>query len=185
MQDMKTGKEARYQRVDRLGSQGRLQEAAALLREMAGEYSDDRSFIQLGVTLSKLEDFAGAEQALESAAAVAPHSAEARYYLSVALYKEGDSLLKSGNRDGAAAKFHSAADAARQATELKPDYGLAHLYQGYALERLGRFTEAIDSFRAALRFRPEIVDVELALGEAAREERPTGRSACPSPTRLR
>ena len=151
-------------------SQGRLPEAAALLRETADDYADERSYVRLGVVLTKLEDFAEAERALRSASAAAPHSIDAYYYLSVAQYKEGEHLQKSGDGKAADAKFREAVEAARKATEIKPDHALAYLYQGYALRRLGRRAEAIDSFRTALRCRPEVPDIELALGEALAED---------------
>ncbi len=170
MESLKAGRAARYQRADRLESQGRLPEAAALLRETADDYADERSYVRLGVVLTKLEDFAEAERALRSASAAAPHSIDAYYYLSVAQYKEGEHLQKSGDGKAADAKFREAVEAARKATEIKPDHALAYLYQGYALRRLGRRAEAIDSFRTALRCRPEVPDIELALGEALAED---------------
>ncbi len=166
MQDLKVGRETRYQQVERLESQGRLPEAAALLRQAADEYADERTYVRLGVVLTKLEHFAGAERALRAAAAPAPRSIGAHYCLGVALYKEGDHLQKAGDGNAAADKFRDAAEATLEATKLKPDHGLAYLYRGYALERLGRRAEAIDSFRTALRCRPEVPDIELALGEA-------------------
>ena len=166
MQAMKVGREAHYQRVNRLETQGRLLEAAALLREMTEEHADERSYVQLGVTLAKMQDFAGAERRLRLAAIAAPHSIDAYYYLSVVLFKEGDRLQKARDDNAATGKFRAAVEAGRKATELKPDHGMAYLYTGRALEQLGRRAEAIRSFRTALRCRPEIVDIELALGEA-------------------
>jgi tetratricopeptide (TPR) repeat protein len=170
MDSLKVGRTARNQQVERLEAQGRLPEAAGLLRQAADAYHDERSYVRLGVALTKLGDFAEAERALRAASAAAPRSSDACYYLSVALYKEGESLQRAGDGDSSSARFLAAADAARRATQLKPDHALAHLYLGYSLKRLGRRAEAIDSFRTALRCRPEIPGIELALGEALAED---------------
>ncbi len=92
------------------------------------------------------------------------------YYLSMALYAEGMQLRGTGDGSAAAEKFRQAADAARQAVEIKPDDAQAQALLGVALKQLGRRSEAIEAFRAALRRRPEDAAAHLELGEALAED---------------
>jgi tetratricopeptide (TPR) repeat protein len=171
MQELVTGRHVRQRQVERLEAQGRLREAVALLRKMtADDPTDDHSLVVLGAMLTRTGDFAGAEQALRRAAALAPKAVDPTYFLAVALFKQGERLEEAGEKERAAGKFQAAADAALRATEIKPDHAQAHGFLGLALKRLGRRKEAIESFRVALRCWPEDADGHLALGEALLED---------------
>ena len=129
---MKVGREAHYQRVNRLETQGRLLEAAALLREMTEEHADERSYVQLGRYTCQDAGLRRSRVCVWLAAIAAPHSIDAYYYLSVVLFKEGDRLQKARDDNAATGKFRAAVEAGRKATELKPDHGMAYLYTGCA-----------------------------------------------------
>jgi tetratricopeptide (TPR) repeat protein len=170
VQGLAVGRALRYHRIEQLGSVGRWQEAAAMFRQLAAEDpSDHEAFLKLGILLSRNGELDEAERSLRRAADLAPSSVDPTYYLAVALYKQGE-RVEGADEGGAAEKFRAAADKARRATEIKPDHAQAHAFLGLALRRLGRRKEAIESFLAALRCRPEDAEFHLALGETLAED---------------
>ncbi len=171
LQEFVTGQQVQQKQVERLIAQGRLPEVVVLLRKKtADDPSDARSFVVLGTMLTKVGDLAGAEQAFRQAAALAPTAVDPTFSLAVALYKQGEQLQGAGDGAAAAEKFRAAADAARRATDLKPDHAQAHAFLGLALKQLGRRPEAIESLRAAVRCWPEDADGHLVLGETLAED---------------
>ena len=94
--------------------------------------SDKEAFLKLGVLLTRNGDLAGAEQALRKAAALSPQSVDPAYYLAVALFMQGERVLRRAGDRTAADKFQAAADAARRAVELE-----AGPYPGAGVPRAG------------------------------------------------
>jgi tetratricopeptide (TPR) repeat protein len=62
--------------------------------------------------------------------------------------------------------LREAADAARLAAERKPDYAAAYLLWGSALMQLGEPEAAVGPLRKGVACRPEMFNLQLALGEA-------------------
>jgi len=130
----------------------------------------------LGAALTQVGDLPGAESASQRAGAVAPGSADPPYYLAAALYTEAERMRRGGEA-AATDKYRAAADAARRATELKPDLAEAHVLVGLSLKALGRPDEAVGSLVTALRCRPEAAGIHQALGETLADAGRRGEAA--------
>jgi tetratricopeptide (TPR) repeat protein len=163
------GRQDRFLEAERLNAQGRFPEATRLLREIAEQFPDARSYDALGRTLLKTRDFDGAERYLRAALALEPNIATTHYSLSVALFRQAEDL-RDENADAAKAKYEAAVEAARQATVLKADHAMAYYQLGLILGRLGRRGEAIDALRKGALCRPEAAEIHLALGETLAED---------------
>jgi tetratricopeptide (TPR) repeat protein len=164
------GRRHRLQQVEQLESERRMEEAISILRDLLRQSPDAQSYLLLGMYLGRARDFAEAEEMLRHALRQSPDKLQACYFLGLTLYTQGEALLRQPDgRKAAQEKFREAAHWERRATELKADHGLAHVYLGKALQRLGQQAEALKALRAAVRCRPEFVDTHLALGEALAE----------------
>jgi tetratricopeptide (TPR) repeat protein len=159
-------KRARYRLVEQLEAAGRLADAVAVLRPMATEFPDDHlAQFTLGKYLGQLGDYAGAERALRRALELAPDKAQAHYYLSLVLMKEGEALLRQGEADPARAALREAGEEARQALAITPDNGFAHMSLGLTLKYLGDRPGAIAALRRAVGCNPELAELQFYLGE--------------------
>jgi tetratricopeptide (TPR) repeat protein len=161
-------KRARYRLAEQLEAAGRPADAVAVLGPLARDYPDDYlPHLTVGKLLGQTGDLGTAEQALRTARRLAPDKVQVYYYLSLVLFRRGEERERKGERDRAS--FEEAADMARRATELKPDYGFAHMALGLTLKRLGRADEALAAFRQAVRCNPEFAEMHFHLGEALAE----------------
>jgi tetratricopeptide (TPR) repeat protein len=161
-------KKDRYRRAESLEAAGRFAEAAAVLRPMTEEYPDDYlPHLMLGRVLGGKGDYRLAEPPLRTALRLAPDKVQAHYYLGLVLLKEGEELSRQdGAAEQARAHFREAADLARQALAVTPDYGFAHMCLGLSLKALGRRDEALAALRKAVRCNPEVAELHYQLGEA-------------------
>jgi tetratricopeptide (TPR) repeat protein len=149
---LRTGKQVRLARADRLLGQGRFPEAIALLQQLVRDYPDaDWAWLLLGRAYLGKKEWAEAETALRTAAKLAPTSIEVQFYLGVV-------LLLQDNPQAAAACF-------RWATEIKPDFAEAHHNLGHCLLRGGDRAGAIEAFRTAVNCKPNYVAAHLDLSE--------------------
>jgi Flp pilus assembly protein TadD len=166
------GRQARYQEeVLRPKAKGRGEEGLQSMRQMAQEYPGERVQIALGMMLAEAGKFEEAEPVLRHTLELAPDDVQSHYFLSVALYHQGERALRQGgDREKAMARLREAAEHAALALKLKADYASAHLYRGLCLKQLGRPGEAISSFRMAVQCRPEQPELHLHLGEALAEQ---------------
>jgi tetratricopeptide (TPR) repeat protein len=96
-----------------------------------------------------------------------PQLVRAQYYLSLALFAQGEALKPQA---AAATRFEEAAKWARRATELDPGHGEAHFQLGLTLLSLDRRTDAIAAFRRAVATRPELSDTHLWLGKTLADD---------------
>jgi Flp pilus assembly protein TadD len=171
VEQLKTGRQTRYRQVKRLEEKGRAREAIVLLRKItADDPSDSHAFVLLGTLLTTAGDQIGGEQAFRKAVALAPGSVVPLQQLAVSLFVQGEQLRAAGDEKSAAEKYRAAVATARQATDIDPDNPQARSILGLGLKRLGRWQEAIESCRLALRFRPDDAELHLALGEALAED---------------
>ena len=100
-----------------------------------------------------------------------PDTVQPLYFTSLVLYLQGEALAKDkGTEERAQACFREAAELARKALRLQPDYGFAHMSLGLALKRQGRPAEAIDALRKAVRCNPELAEIHYYLGETLAEQ---------------
>lgn len=161
---------ARMQQAARLQSSGRLPEAVALLRQTVGATPDASAYLALGIALTKMHQFAEAEEALNAALRRDPQQMHAHHFLATIHYLQAEKLLaEPGGTARAQDLFRAVVAAEDKALAIKPFDPFAHLTRGGALRRLGRFAEAVQSLRAAVSCRPGLADAHLALGEALAE----------------
>ncbi|MDB5306699.1 MAG: hypothetical protein JWO38_901 [Gemmataceae bacterium] len=156
--------------ADEFVAQGRPRNALPILEDMARAYPDEHTFFKLGMTLAKAGDFPRAEQVLRSVVAQNPNHGLGHYFLGVALYQQGESLRKQGNRDQSGGMYEEAVREFRRSTELRPDHALGYLFAGLALRTLGRLSEAESECRNAVRVGPQEANTHLALGEVLMDE---------------
>jgi tetratricopeptide (TPR) repeat protein len=95
---------------------------------------------------------------------VQPDKVQGHYFLCVTLYFQGEQLAGKDDR-AARERFEQAAASGAEAVRLKPDHGLALLYRGLSLVRLGKKAEALECLRQAVRCRPEMADTHLHMGQ--------------------
>jgi len=137
-------------RGGRAYSQGLFEEAAEEFRKAAEVATDDALVhFNLGVTLMRLDDTAGASAELGEAVRLDPDMADAHYALGA--------LAENGGRDDQARNAYGAA------IRIDPDHGPAHMRLGQVERRAGQSQEAIEEYRAAIRINPR--DAEARLGQ--------------------
>jgi tetratricopeptide (TPR) repeat protein len=149
---VQTGRQVLLAEADHLLERNRVSEAIALLRQGVKDYPDaDWAWLLLGRAHLQGHNPADGEQALRRSAALAPGSAEAQFYLGLALFQQ--------------AEFGAAAACFRRATELRPAYAPAHYNLGHALLRQGDKPGAAAAFRAAVTCNPGYAEAHTMLGD--------------------
>jgi tetratricopeptide (TPR) repeat protein len=165
------GRDGRVQHANALERQGRPDLAAEVLRGVARDYPDAASFLALGIALGRAGRYPESEACLRRCLELEPGRVRAQYYLSLALFAQGEALGRQpGGHDRSVARFEEAALWARRATELAPHDGEAHFQLGLALWCLGRREDAAGAFRQAVATRPDLADAHLWLGKVLAEQ---------------
>lgn len=164
------GREGRLRQANALEAQGQRDQAIRVLREQATDTPDVPTLLALGITLGRGGHFAESEQTLRRCLDLEPQLVRAHYYLSLALFGQGEAAQRASMVAEATRYFERSAAAARQAAELAPHNGEAHFQAGLALNCLERASEAIAAFRRAVAARPELPDPHLWLGKALAAE---------------
>jgi tetratricopeptide (TPR) repeat protein len=170
-------KKNRIKSAEQFEAAGHFREAADVWRSLAAEFpDDDLAQMTLGKDLAQMGDLQEAEPALRRALRLAPEKVQGHYYLSLLVFKKGEAMSRSGEsgRAQAEALFREAADLARQALALKPDYGFAHMVLGLSLKELGERGLALAALRQSVRCNPEFAELHFRLGEMLAED---GQSA--------
>jgi tetratricopeptide (TPR) repeat protein len=168
-------KRTAYQLAASLETQGRFGEARLAAQVVVSNFpDDDNAQGQLGRLLAQMGDDAGAEAALEAAIRLAPDKIQHRYTRSVLRVKQGDVAIRAGRPEAAAIAYRAAAEDARKALAIKPDYGLAHMSLGLALKGLGQLAEAVKELEEGVRCSPEYASIHQRLAEVLDTQ---GRSA--------
>jgi tetratricopeptide (TPR) repeat protein len=135
------GLAGRLRNANMLREQQQFHESLAILREAVIQYpNSDEAWATLGLALHQLRDPAGAEQAVGKSIRLAPKSAEYRMNLGMLQLEQK--------------RFEEAAATFREAIDLQPTLGLAHLGLGESLLGLGSQAGAKEAFRDALRYLP-------------------------------
>jgi tetratricopeptide (TPR) repeat protein len=159
MMQLQTGERAYLDRANRLLDQGRAAEAIPSLQQAVRQFpKGDWAWLLLGKALLQHNELGPAVDALKTAVGLAPDSVEAQFHLGLAAFAVKD-------RRTAAACF-------RKVTELKPD-AQAHYLLGHCLAQEGDAGGAIESFRKALRFKPNYAQAHMDLGTLLAQRRQT------------
>ena len=139
------GLNARLKEVTQLAQRGQLDSAVTLLKSTVSAYPKSHTaWGFLGKGLGDMKDYAGAEDALQKAIALAPSLDKAEHWFYVGVYRQEQR------------KFKEAAEAYRTTVELRPQDAAAHFSLGECLEASGDRKGAADAFREALRHRPDM-----------------------------
>jgi tetratricopeptide (TPR) repeat protein len=160
------GKSSRFRAIEQLEAQGHFQEAVQQLRTLVAESADYRAYVALGKDLGQVGDYQGAEEALQTAAWLAPEMTQAYYYLARLSWGQAEQRWRQdSDSTRALAQFRAAADYARQALARKPDHAMAHMILGLSLKYQGQRAEALASLRTAVACGPDLAYPHLYLGE--------------------
>jgi tetratricopeptide (TPR) repeat protein len=128
------------------------------------------SYVGAGVNLARLHEYDRALPLLREGVRLDPTSDQAQYTLALVLFSRAEREWQQ--TPGAAdAKdwFREAIPHAKRAAELKPDHGRAYLFWGLSLKYLGDPAAALVPLRKGVEIRPEISDLQIALGETLLE----------------
>lgn len=152
---LRTDKQAVEDHVNRLLSQGRIEEAeAALGTLLKAAPNSPETLLLLARVRYQQRDCGQAESILRGFLATEPESLNGLTQLGLALLCQE--------------KWAEAVEPLREAVSLKPDYAQAHFNLGIALSRMDKRTEAIESFREALRCTPGDPVIHSALADELR-----------------
>ncbi|HEY7159487.1 MAG TPA: tetratricopeptide repeat protein [Gemmataceae bacterium] len=163
-------KQSRHRLVESLEAAGRLKEATAVLQPLLADYPDDYlSRLSLGKILGQQGQYGRAEQLLREALRLAPDKIQVHYYLSLILFMEAEGAARNGARDRAEKLYQEAAQRARDALVIKPDYGFAQMTLGLSLKGLGQRDDALAALRQAVLCNPEHAELHFHLGELLAE----------------
>ncbi len=159
---------ARIPQAEALAAEGRCDEAVPLLREALADRAGDAPLHRLlGQCLIRLQDFAGAAEALAEARRLDPDLAEVDLYLGMARFHLGD--------------LEGAEEAIERAVSAEPGRAEALLYRGLLRLQRGEYAAAADALEAARRSDPETVEpvasYYLGLARAAAGDREAAEEA--------
>jgi tetratricopeptide (TPR) repeat protein len=160
------GRQSRFLEAASLEARGKGNEAVALLRRIAQESPDARSYLELGRLLGNLGAHQEAESMLRAVVAMEPDNLQAHHFLGAVLFLEGEQQAATGGKERAQVLFRAAIAEQDRVLAIQPDHAMAHLMRGRALVPLGRTDEALKALRQAVHGRPEFSDMHLYLGEA-------------------
>jgi tetratricopeptide (TPR) repeat protein len=165
-------KYSRYAVLWRLETSGRFVEAADLARKLAEDYPDDVfPLLALGRDLHELGRHREAEENLRQALLVAPESVKAHFELGRIMLEKGEGLSRlAGGEASARECFREAAEHARRALAIQPDFGHGHAVLGIARNHLGERTSAVEALRQAVQCSPESATFHFVLGKALAED---------------
>ncbi len=164
------GKTANLRRVEQLEARGDWQQAVELLREVIAKSPDSRASVSLGRDLLRLGDTDGAEEALREGLKNDREQVQGAYLLGqLALMRAKQAELKHEG-EHAQEQYRQAIRQADIAISRKPDHALSHVLRGVALRAAGQRGEGLSALRRAVACGPDLVDTQLALGEALIEE---------------
>jgi tetratricopeptide (TPR) repeat protein len=160
------GRQSRFLQAEGLEARGRLPEAVALLRRIAADQPDARSYLALGRALGNLGAYGEAEPLLHAVVGREPDNVQAHHFLGTVLFLQGEQQAASGgSKERAEALLREAICEQDRVLAIQADHAMAHLMRGRALAALGETEEALAALRQAVLCRPEFSDTHLYLGE--------------------
>jgi tetratricopeptide (TPR) repeat protein len=153
-----------------LEAQHRYAEAAQAYLQQIEHQATAQNYVGAGLNLVRSGELARGLNLLKTGIRLDPERCDSHYALAQACYLLAEAQRKrSPDSREANDRFLEAALAARRATELKPDHAAAFLLWGRALMQRGEPDAAIISLKKGVACRPEVFNLQLALGEALLE----------------
>jgi tetratricopeptide (TPR) repeat protein len=164
---LQVGRRGLERRAGILERDGRFFEAAQLYLSALHHERSTNALLGAAVNLARLHQHPEALKLLREAIALDPDNARVQYTFALVLYAHAE-IVQSHQPDYSELRqwFHESAQAARRATELKPDHARAYLFWGLSLLQLGQSEAAIAPLRQGLKIEPDNFDMHLALGQA-------------------
>jgi tetratricopeptide (TPR) repeat protein len=187
---LRIGRQAGIDRINRLLAEDRDAEAAAEAERILRAYPDSGvAWFLLGEARMRQRQLQAAEAALQRAVQLMPESAEVHLVLGASLFEQqeygeaaacfrrvtelkpssasayydlGRCLVKLGDGDGAQ-------DAFEKALRNQPQFAKAHRNLGLLLSRKGRSAKAAEHLRAALQFDPEDTEARKELEQLRKQ----------------
>jgi tetratricopeptide (TPR) repeat protein len=167
---LQVGHRQRERQADKLERQHKYEEVAAVMLHQLQEEPTAEIHVAAGINLVRVGDYERGLPLLREGVRRDPDSTRAQYSLALALFSQAEEeWQRSPDSEQAKKGFREAIIYARRATELKSDHALAYLFWGLALKHLGESTAAVAPLRRGVACRPEMFELQLALGEALLE----------------
>jgi tetratricopeptide (TPR) repeat protein len=167
---LQVGHHRRERQADELERQHRYAEAAAVWLDQLEREPTVQACIGAGINLARQGDYERSLPLLREGVRRDPDNAQAQYTLALALFAQAEKEWQHSPGSARAREgFQEALPHARRAAERKPDHAMACLFWGLSLKYLGQPGEAIAPLRQGVAVRPDLFDLQLALGEALLE----------------
>lgn len=164
---LRVGRRGREREIDDLEKQHRYDEAAKAYLDDLRQQPSLRAYIGAGMNLARLHDYNRALPLLRQAVKLNPENTQAHYTLAQVQFAHAErEWHQTPGSDEVKGWFREVIEHARRATELKPDHAMAYLFWGLSLKYLGEADAAVVPLRRGVACRPELIELQLALGEA-------------------
>jgi tetratricopeptide (TPR) repeat protein len=171
---LRVGRRGREREIDDLEKQHRYAEAAKAYLEELRQSPTPWAYIGAGINLARQHDYDAALPLLRQAVRLDPNNIQAHYTLAQVQFTRAERQWQQTPHSAQLKEwFREVTEHARRTTELKPDHAMAYLFWGLSLKYLGEPAAAVAPLRQGVACRPELMDLQLALGEALLE---TGQS---------
>jgi tetratricopeptide (TPR) repeat protein len=166
----RVGVTASAQTLLQLEAQHRYQDAANVYIQQIKQQPTAQNYVGAGLNAVFAGHYDYGLKLLRQGILIDPDRADSHYALAQALFQVGmTERERSPDSPGAKARLLEAATAARRSVELKPDNASAFLLWGHALMNRGDWDAAVSPLKQGVAIRPELFEMQLALGEALLE----------------
>jgi tetratricopeptide (TPR) repeat protein len=163
----KVGRRARERSIADLERDRDFQGAARAYMQQAQERPTADAYVGAAANYARIQEYEAAHELLDQALELEPESSKAHYTRALVFFIQAERALAEDLESGDAMKWlRETVVSGRKATELKPDHAQAYLMWGMALQHLGESEAAIEPLQAGVACRPELFDLQFALGEA-------------------
>jgi tetratricopeptide (TPR) repeat protein len=164
------GKTEKMRRVEQLEARGDWRQAVELLREILARSPDARAQVNLGRDLLRIGDLDEAEQVLSEVIKSDREQVQGLYLLGQLALLRAKQAEQKKDSERAKEQYHQAIRQAEAVLGRKADHAQSHVIRGLALRALGERKEGLKALRKAVACGPDLVETQLALGEALAEE---------------
>jgi tetratricopeptide (TPR) repeat protein len=169
---LRVGRRGREREIDDLEKQHRYGEAVKAYLDELRQHPTPWACIGAGKNLARLHNYEKALPLLRQAVRLDPDNGQAHFALAQTLFTRAEKEWHQAPGSAAIKDwFREAIEHACRTTELKPDHAMAYLFWGLSLKHLGEPAAAVAPLRQGVACRPEMIELQLALGEALLESK--------------